>query len=185
MHPAVRDDSRALDPTRTRILDLRLAGHGIDSIAAQVGVTPRVVAAAVKELVAAANHDRDEMVAVAYGRLEREVRRIRERLDSLGGAFDRRDVETLLKVMERQSKLFGLDAPTKTESKTHVTFSDMSDDELYAEAARHGVVLAVRRTAGRVRLMARRLGLAPADYVILRFKDADGPDGVGYEVLAQ
>ncbi len=47
---------------------------------------------------------------------------------------DSRSIEVALKVLERQAKLNGLDAPAKQEVK--VSYAELTDDELLAEADR-------------------------------------------------
>lgn len=67
-----------------------------------------------------------------------------DRLDLLLKSFmpkaregDHKAADVVLKVIDRRAKLFGLDAPTRTENQ--VSFDRMSDQELLQEADRMGI----------------------------------------------
>ena len=53
-----------------------------------------------------------------------------------GKDFNRKDCELLLRLLEREARLFGLDSPIQVE---HKEVDQFSDEELRAELARHGV----------------------------------------------
>ena len=98
---------------RDRALELRIAGMSERAIAKEIGVSNGRVNQLLHEGVA-------ELNASCMSNAE-DVRRIEaERLDKIFVALfanrnDPRTADTLLRTMERRSKLFGLDAPTRQE----------------------------------------------------------------------
>lgn len=130
-----------VDPAINELLRLRCEGHSLAYCAAAVGVSTHVAA---KRLAAIAKEllpDREAMVAKQAGQLELLWRRTLAPWVSSDDArqlpLPEKVTQTLLKILDREAKLFGLDAPTKVEN-SH-SFNDATDAELLAEAKRLGI----------------------------------------------
>ena len=114
--PASRAKQAETAGRRADLIRLRRAGRSFDSIAAELGYASRQAAS--KDFIRAIEQRRDEQAAeVSVYRQE-----MNERLDALLEAAwpdatigDPKAIETVLKVLDRQAKLNGLDAPVKSE----------------------------------------------------------------------
>jgi hypothetical protein len=121
---------------RLRILQLRRSGARYDEISREAGCSRgsayNVVARELKRLAQEARAEADIL-------RQQEL----DRLDALQAAVwakalagDLRAVDAALKVIDRRVKLFGLDAPTRTQ----VTLDAMPEAELLEEARRLGLI---------------------------------------------
>lgn len=114
--PASRAKQAETAGRRADLIRLRRAGRSFDSIAAELGYASRQAAS--KDFIRALEQRRDEQAAeVSVYRQE-----MNERLDALLEAAwadatmgDPKAIETVLKVLDRQAKLNGLDTPVRTE----------------------------------------------------------------------
>lgn len=115
-------------------LELRRAGCSYREIARElkvhVKVAHRVVTEALKEQIAKTGETAEMLVRIQRDRLEAMYLGIRQAAE----AGNTRAVEVALRLLEREARLCGLDAPAKQEVK--VSYSELSDEELLAEAAR-------------------------------------------------
>jgi len=115
-------------------LELRRKGNSYRAIARELGVTVpvahRVVTDALKEQLARTGETAELLIRIHRDRLEAMYLGLQASAE--GG--NHRGVEVALKLLEREAKLLGLDAPTKQEVK--VSYSELSDEELLAEASR-------------------------------------------------
>lgn len=122
-------------------LELRRKGWTYRAIAAEMKITlkaaHRLVETAFKATQQSAREQSEELYQQQVARLEGCVKALTEQVDR--GSI--KAVEALVKVLDRQAKLCGLDAPTKVEQK--VSFMDYTDDELLREAERLRVPLPV------------------------------------------
>lgn len=127
-------ERQALAQRRLRVSRLNLDGWTQQEIAADLGVDPAQVCRDLKALRLewaaehkAATHEHVERELVS---LQRDEKDVRERLEAVSGEHPDRDAakwhDVLLKIRDRRSKLLGLDAPTKLETKTEarVAFTD-------------------------------------------------------------
>lgn len=115
-------------------LDLRRRGYTFRQIAAEMKVTLRVahrlVMDAFKQHAAQAAENSELLVRLQMERLEAMWRGLAPSAE----AGNSRSIEVALRLLERQAKLLGLDAPVKQEVK--VSYAELSDEELLAEADR-------------------------------------------------
>jgi len=117
-----------------RALELRKKGMTTYEIAVELKVTRQEAKRLVDDAFAEARRmlsiSAEEAALVQNMRLEKMFASLQEKLDR----GDSRAIEVAIKVLERQSKLMGLDAPEKTE--TMITYANLSDTELLDEAKR-------------------------------------------------
>lgn len=117
-----------------RALELRKKGMTTYEIATELKVTRQEAKRLVDDAFAEARRmlsiSAEEAALVQNMRLEKMFASLQEKLDR----GDSRAIEVAIKVLERQSKLMGLDAPEKTE--TMITYANLSDTELLDEAKR-------------------------------------------------
>jgi hypothetical protein len=135
---------RALDFER-KAMDLRMAGWSYYAIGAKLGKTTTGAWAAVDRAVMKAEkliaEDAKKLRAIEVARLD-EVHASKWP-DAMRG--DNKSIEIVLKIMERRSKLQGLDAPTKTEHSGEIaikTWADLvtEDERAKADTADRGGV---------------------------------------------
>jgi hypothetical protein len=119
-----------------RAMALRRQGKTYDQIGRAMGVSRQrayqLVKAAFDRLNKELSETTEEVRSLMGERLERLLRAVW--LQATKG--DLKAVATALSVFDRQSRLFGLDAPTKST----VRVESMSDEEVLAEARRLGIV---------------------------------------------
>lgn len=115
-------------------LDLRRRGFTFREISGELRVplrrAHRLVKDALTEQAAKAAANAELLIQLQDARLEKMYKGLAGSAE--GG--NARSVEVALKLLERQAKLHGLDAPTKQEVK--VAYAELSDQELLAEAER-------------------------------------------------
>lgn len=123
-----------------RCVQLRLEGKTFRQIAEETGLSPHMACKIVKaEFEADARHraeNIDDYKTIQRMRLERMYSAMLPQLD-MGNS---RAIEVALKLMEREAKLMGLDAPEK--SQVAVVFKNLSDEDLVEEGRRAGLALA-------------------------------------------
>lgn len=117
-----------------KVLDLRRKGYTHREIAVELRITRRQVSKVLDDAYAAVAREckesAEQQVRLQMDRLEWMLKSLNERIE--GGHVG--SVEAALRILERQAKLLGLDAPTKQEVK--VQYSELTDEELLAEAER-------------------------------------------------
>lgn len=129
------------DPTKLkriqdteRALELRRQGYTFRQIGHEMKITHRaahkLVTDAFKATQKYAKAQAEEMVQLHLERLEGTWKSLQGRIDK----GESRAAEVGLKVLEREAKLLGLDAPAKQE--VSVSYSHLSDAELLDEARR-------------------------------------------------
>lgn len=130
---------------RHRAFEMRLAGEDFRAIGAALGVSHvtayKWVRREIERLNATLDDQVDEYRRVQYERCEQLVKALWPQCTSEVNSYRARNIEVLLKVLERQSKLYGLDAPLKTDVRLGVV--NLSDAELLAEAERVGIEAAI------------------------------------------
>ena len=104
---------------RAKAINLRLAGLTYEEIAAECGWNSRQAAqVAIRDsIMAVAGEPSKELLALHIGRLDKMfglqyARAVAGDLDAVNGC---------LKIMERQARLMGMDAPVKTDNKTELS----------------------------------------------------------------
>ena len=141
-------DSLTLAEKSARAVELRRLGHTYREIAREMGITQREAHRLVTKVFAetrkAAQENAAEYIQLHNERLEHLYRALVTRHKD--GYLDPRMVEVALKVLERQAKLNGLDAPVKQEVK--VAYQGLTDDELLAEAHRQRLDVKVLGVSG-------------------------------------
>jgi hypothetical protein len=126
---------------RAEAFRLRSAGKSYRAIAAELGCSTRTAyTAVVREL----EKVRAELAESAGHYLQLEMARLDSLLNAVwpeATAGNLKAVNAAVKVIERQCRLLGLDAPTKTETKVSATadLAGMSDEQLVQEAERLGL----------------------------------------------
>ncbi len=122
-----------LDKT-SQAMKLRREGNTYREIAREMKITLReahkLVTTAYKEAAHKTQETLDQMVALHNDRLDWMLKNLVREIE--GGSA--RAIEVAIKLLDRQAKLLGLDAPTKKE--VQVRFDQMSDQELVEEAKR-------------------------------------------------
>lgn len=115
-----------------RVMDLRKKGFTYRMIQRELGISERAVVKYLqlgfKSLQEKSSAQTEELMLMQNARLEDMYRGLSGRIDK----GESRAIEVGIKVLERQSRLFGLDAPAKQE--TLVTYQHLSDAELLDEA---------------------------------------------------
>lgn len=105
---------------RTRVMELRVAGHSLRQIAAQVGVSLRTVQDDIEAVFTKLNEQQIKNAqiwrAIHMQRLEEMYRPLHKRIVGTPeepGTANTKDVEAVIKILERQAKLLGLDITSK------------------------------------------------------------------------
>lgn len=159
----VRSESLARIENRNRILKLRRDGLTIDQISEQLAkgadgkepyeISAQGVAAAISHYVRALTRDSTESAEELRHIDGERLERMFSRLELAYLTADAKDVKTRtqiiamqLKVLERNAKLHGLDAPTKVEGNLNVNVNGLTDANHVrkvedAFARRHGAVI--------------------------------------------
>jgi hypothetical protein len=119
---------------QTKAVLLRRQGHTFREIAAEMKITlreaHRLVTTAFREAAHRSAETAEQMVQLHNERLD-------WMLKSLASEIDRgssRAIEVAVKLLDRQARLLGLDAPAKKE--VQIRFDQLSDQELLDEAKR-------------------------------------------------
>lgn len=122
---------------RTQALEMRLAGHTFEEIGRTLGIdrgnAHRLVAYELKKVKQRTGKMGQEL-------LEQYQEQLEEWLDAIAPKTKKGDlaaIQTGLKIMERMARLWGLDAPTKSEVKSGL--GDLTDAELIQQAKQWGV----------------------------------------------
>lgn len=117
---------------RTRAFELRRQGLTIREIGARLGISHvmalKHISAVLADLRAEALTNADEWRALELDRLDGLQAALRPRI----GEGDPKAIDTALRIMERRSKLLGLDMPVKQVNMTMTPdeLGRLSDDEL-------------------------------------------------------
>jgi hypothetical protein len=118
-----------------RAVKLRRDGYTYREIAKEMKITlreaHRLVTRAFRAVQRHAKEATEQYVELQVERLEAMYRALAPRMEKATEGQSRA-IEVALKVLERQAKLLGLDAPAKTETK--ITYHHLSDAELLDEA---------------------------------------------------
>ncbi len=118
----------------TKAMELRRRGFSYLQIARELGITQKAVCSlinvAFRALQRYCKETTEQTVQLHNERLEAMYKALEPSMQS-GHA---RSIEVGLKVLERQAKMLGLDAPEKQELK--VAYTDHTDEELLREAER-------------------------------------------------
>ena len=125
---------------RNQAMSLRLKGLTFREIGEQMGISKQHANEYVQQALAETLKERQELAD--------EVRQLtKERLDALLSAHwekalagSKESSELALKLIDRQAKLFGLDAPTKT-VQASLELTELSEEELIQQARAMGVDL--------------------------------------------
>ncbi len=107
------DDKLSAAAAKAKAVQLRMAGFTITDIAEQIGKsksqTHRYLKSALEDYARDAAEAAQELVAIQEARIERMIRGLWSKaIQGQVGATDR-----VIKLLERQAKLHGLDKPTK------------------------------------------------------------------------
>lgn len=120
------------------VIRLRITGKGIANIASCVGVSVTKVKAILDEEFVSRYKNRQSMIDKAAMQLDFILAPLIKKYekDALVGKPDRREAETMIKIIESQRRLFGLDSPTKVDM---VHYDAMDEEALNEELRRFGV----------------------------------------------
>jgi hypothetical protein len=117
----------------TETVRLYALGHSQAYIASKLSLTPAKVRGVLDRAFEEVAGDKREQVQQVAGQLLHLSRKVMERIEEGKGFFDRKDLELMLKLIERRCRLFGLDAPTRVETRL---LDELSDAELIEQARR-------------------------------------------------
>lgn len=125
---------------RDRVVTLRCKGFSTDRIAREVGLTANRVGQLLKSEFETRFADREELKRQTAMQLDWLARPMMDKYERDAGTNnpDRRDLEAILKVIERKCRLLGLDEATQVRVE-HV--DQLSDAELQEQLARYGHTL--------------------------------------------
>ena len=138
----VRDaDAYDWDGSRDRVIELSGQGYGPLYISKATGLSVRVVEKIRKSEFQDRNANRQQIVEAHAQTVQWLKLKLTERIAAAGGKWDRRDGELLLKVLERESRLFGCDQPVQVQHDVNVTVEQLSDDDLLKALAAEGIVV--------------------------------------------
>jgi hypothetical protein len=116
-----------------------LAGRGFSAayISRSTGLNYKLVTKLLKSEYTDRNANRQQIIEAHSQQVNWLKLKITERMHEAGKGWDRKDAELLLKVLERESKLFGTDQPTQ--SQVNVTIEELSDEDLWKQLAAQGI----------------------------------------------
>lgn len=126
--------------TRNEIVKLRVRGETQAVIAAKVGLSVATVGKVLREEFHARAAVREDLIATHKFELDWMRQLVKDRIVDRGDGWDRKDVELVLRLMESERKLFGLDQPTKIDVN-HLDAA--TDEELAEECRRFGIPTAL------------------------------------------
>lgn len=124
-----------------RVLELRRKGKTFQEIAVLVGCSNQTAWNDVKRAIARLVRQQTENAEGLRALEELRLNKMLASISDLAESGDLKCQEMVLKIMDRRSKLRGLDAPVET--KTRLSFGSMTDGELEQEARRAGIVVPV------------------------------------------
>ena len=130
-------DNFDFNGVRDQIVDLRGRGYPVTYICKATGLTDSVVRRILKSEFVDRNSSRQDLIESHSQEIKWIKLKITERIHGAGEKWDRRDAELLLKVHEREAKLFGLDQPSQ--QQISVTYQELSDDDLVSQLRAQGV----------------------------------------------
>lgn len=133
-----------------RIFDLRMQGRGRTEIAQIVGLSAKMVDKHIRQQIEGLRLKNeelaDEMYHIHQERLEELYALVRQEVDR-AEVFDASMFKTMIQILERQSKLLGLDAAPKDRGpkrKDENWFLDATPHELIAEVESYGLEVPAR-----------------------------------------
>jgi len=127
---------------REAVLRLRVEGLTLTEIGDKVGLSPQRCGQIVKDELERLRERTQELTAWVRDKRLKEIAEYIEKLRPACLEGDAKAIETTLKLMDRESKFLGADAPatSKMEVKNSGNrYSEMSLEELRAEARRQGI----------------------------------------------
>jgi hypothetical protein len=142
----VADDKKIrLDETETndwtgerdRICDLYARRLSITYIAQAVGRSAAYVSKVLHSEFAERNANRQQIVLAHHQTLSWMIQKATKRMAEAKDFWDRRDAELVLKLLEREARLFGVDQPTQ--HTVTVELDQLTDDELLTQLQAAGV----------------------------------------------
>ncbi len=145
-HTEVRlrdSDPYDYDGSRDRIVDLAGRGFTAAYIHKLTSIPYKVVQRLMRSEFAERSSNRQQVIEAHAQTVQWLKMKVTERMHSMGGAWDRRDGELLLKILERESKLFGVDQPTQHQHDVSITYEELSNDELLSQLAAAGYSLQI------------------------------------------
>lgn len=141
LDPAAK--ARRLELAR-KALDLRISGLTVVQIGEHLGISTslasKILAQAMEHAQKRFQESAEQLTQIQLQRLEKLYRAIEPAALKSGHSGQPRAAEVAMKLLERQAKLLGLDAPVKQEIR--VELMDMTDHELRDEAERMRLALA-------------------------------------------
>lgn len=125
---------------RVDALKLRSQGLTFKEIGNKLGVSEERARQIIKDELGKLH---DEAAELRYSLRSKRLRQLGGLLDGylvLAMAGDRKSLESVLKIMDREAKFLGMDEPTKTQAVADTNpYADMSLDDLKDEAKRRGI----------------------------------------------
>lgn len=122
---------------RDQILALYAQRYPISYIAQALGRSNGFISRILHSEFSERNANRQQIVLAHQQTLSWLVHKATKRIEAAGDKWDRRDAEHLLKLLEREARLFGLDQPTKIEAK--VEYENVTSEEIVEQLASYGI----------------------------------------------
>lgn len=157
------------DGSRDKIIEL--AGRGLSQayISKAVGLAQSTVGRILRTEFTDRNTNRQKIVEAHAQTVQWLKLKITERMHDSGKIWDRRDAELLLKVLDREAKLFGTDQPVQ--SQVNVVIEDLSEEDLVNQLAAAGYTLQLNPP---LKALTEPVAVEDAEYEPVSSQEPDG-----------
>jgi len=136
--PALNElDAYDWDGVRNQIVDLAGRGFTATYIAKKIGRSPAFVSKILKSEFKERNSNRQQIIEAHFQTVQWLKMKLTERITVTGAGFSAKDAELLLKVLDREARLFGLDKPQ--EHNVNVSYEDLSNEELIEQLRQQNI----------------------------------------------
>ena len=132
-------DEHDFNGNRDRIIDYAGRGFSGQYIAKATGL-PKVLVYRILKSEYIERHNNRQAIIESQDQTIRWLKlKITNRIHKAEDSWSRQDAELLLKLMEREAKLHGLDAATQHQHQVNVVVEDLTDDEVIKQLRAEGL----------------------------------------------
>lgn len=139
--PLNQTDQYDWNGIRDEVLDLYGRGYSVEYIARLKGMAKKTVSNLLHSEFQSRNQNRQAVVQAHAQQVHWLKQKVTERIHAAKTLWDRRDAELLLKILEREAKLFGTDQPVQQQITHTIELAELSNEELDAQLRQFGVAL--------------------------------------------